>query len=66
MIAKHIPRKKTIKFSFITLASYILDLDRQGEKVSYKAFHNCLSDTLDLALKEIEATQALNQRATRA
>ncbi len=62
MIAKRAPRRRDSKSSFTELARYILDLKNAGQKVDGVRVSNCLSDTELLAIKEIEATQALNRR----
>lgn len=45
------------------LADYIDDKFHDGEKVLYSWHTGCLSDDYDLALKEVQATQALNTRS---
>lgn len=44
-------------------ASYILDLANCGERATSVRITNCFSDSVASAVKEIEATQKLNQRA---
>jgi hypothetical protein len=62
MIAKHIPRdQKTSSFS--KLVEYIRDLRNEGHKVKTEWATNCLGTTIELATKEIIATQALNTKA---
>lgn len=63
MIAKRAPRRKDSQSSYVTLARYLLDERHGGEKLIYYACTNTLMDDSDMAIAEIEATQALNQRA---
>ena len=62
MIAKRAARRKDSNSSFTELARYILDIKNGGKKASAVRLTNCLGDTAKLAIKEIEATQALNRR----
>lgn len=62
MIAKRSNRRNDGKSSFDSLAKYIMDEKRDGEKVELSHVTNCLSDDYGLAVKEIEATQAINKR----
>ena len=68
MLAKHIPKDPKISDSFKGLAQYIADAREEGEKLDGFWMVNCNAgeslDDLDLAILEIEATQALNQRVT--
>lgn len=63
MIAKKSSRRKDSKSSFGTLAKYILREEKNIEKVEYSSITNCGFDSFDLAVKEIEATQARNTRS---
>lgn len=62
MIAKRVQRKKSTS-SFQRLAVYILDTSHQGEKVSCSQVTNCGTDDPELAVLEIQATQAKNRRS---
>lgn len=48
---------------FERLASYVVDRANGGERVVGMQIANCVSEDFAMALKEIEATQALNTRA---
>jgi len=48
---------------FERLASYVVDRPNGGERVVGMRITNCAADDFALAVKEIEATQALNTRA---
>ena len=63
MIAKRAPRRAPHRSRFGRLANYILRAARGGEAVRFARAVNCGFDAIDLAVKEIEATQALNTRA---
>lgn len=65
MIAKRTPRRRDSRSSYPLLANYILaeNEKRPQEKVLYSRCTNTQSQEPALAIKEIEATQALNQRA---
>ncbi|WP_211830980.1 TraI/MobA(P) family conjugative relaxase [Kistimonas asteriae] len=63
MIAKRAPRRTDSKDSFTQLVSYIADEKNQGNKVAEIRITNCASDDLAFATREIEFTQASNQRA---
>lgn len=45
------------------LADYIGDKLHDGEKVLYSWHEGCLSDDYALAIREVQATQALNTRS---
>lgn len=64
MIAKHILRKSG-NGKFRALGRYIADANHQGEKCLMFWHKGCvsLSEDYDLAIAEIEATQAMNTRA---
>ncbi len=49
--------------SWTRLNAYILDVERQGEKVAWERATNCQSDDPGWAVKEILATQARNRRS---
>ena len=63
MIAKRSRSRKDGKSSFAALARYIQDSHSSEERLLYSTSTNCLSDDMDLVIKEIEATQALNTRS---
>lgn len=63
MIAKKAPRRKDNKSSFGALAKYIMRDEKTNEEVEYSRITNCGFDSFDLAVKEIEATQARNTRS---
>jgi len=58
MIIKIPAIKPGTRSSFARLAQYIADAPRDGEKVRFQGFANCVSDSLEDARWEIEATQA--------
>lgn len=60
-IVKRSIRNKTSTSSFKALAKYILDTKHDGEKLDYFRISNCLTPEPYFAIKEIEATQSLNQ-----
>lgn len=62
MIAKRAPRRKDSKSSFSALAKYITRDSNEGE-IEYSKVTNCGFDSVDLATKEIEATQLRNTRS---
>lgn len=62
MIAKRSTRKDG-RSSVRDLMKYLLDTKEQNERVIYSHFSNCLADEPALAMKEIEAVQAMNTRA---
>ena len=63
MIAKKAARRGDGKGSFGTLARYILGEAAGREHVQFAKATNCEFDDVDLAIKEIAATQALNTRS---
>ena len=63
MIAKRAKRRKDGKSSFSKLSDYITR-EGKGEEVAYSKATNCGFDSVELAVKEIEATQARNTRST--
>ena len=65
MIAKRAPRRAGADSSFRRLARYLLREGADGaDHVRYARATNCGFDDIDLAVKAIEATQALNTRTT--
>lgn len=64
MIAKHIPMKVVHKSHFSKLVKYITDNQNKAERVGVVSITNCYSGTVDAAIDEILATQAINTRAT--
>ena len=63
MIAKRAPRRAGADSSFRRLAQYLLrERARDSEYVRWARATNCGFDDLELAVKAIEATQALNTR----
>ena len=65
MIAKRAHRRQDSRSSFSTLAAYITrdgQLGQQGD-IEYSRVSHCGFDTVDLAVREIEATQARNTRS---
>ncbi|NQY75209.1 MAG: relaxase/mobilization nuclease domain-containing protein [Candidatus Margulisbacteria bacterium] len=63
-IVKRSNRNPLSTSSFKTLTNYILDTKHNGEKLDYVSISNCLTSDPYFAIKEIEATQSLNQRTT--
>lgn len=63
MIAKRSMRGVGQGSSFTKLANYMLDKKQDGHKVAAAWTVNCLAPDMGLALKEIEATQAMNRRS---
>ena len=65
MIAKRAHRRKDSQSSFSTLAAYITRDGQAAKKdeIEYSRVSNCGFDTIDLAVREIEATQARNTRS---
>ncbi len=62
MIAKKAPSRKDGKSSFSALGNYITGSNNEEERLIYCHSTNCISDDMDIVMKEIEATQALNSR----
>lgn len=62
MIAKRAERRKDGKSSFSKLASYITR-ESKDEAIAFSSVSNCGFDDIDLAVKEIEATQERNTRS---
>jgi hypothetical protein len=62
VIAKRAARRKDSRSSFQALAAYLLDANHGGTKAAFSQVTNCLAEDPALAVKEIEATQALNRR----
>ncbi|ELU9701944.1 relaxase/mobilization nuclease domain-containing protein [Escherichia coli] len=62
MIAKRAERRKDGKSSFSKLASYITR-ESNEEAIAFSSVSNCGFDDIDLAVKEIEATQKRNTRS---
>lgn len=63
MIAKHVPMRASIKSSLPRLIKYISDEQGKSQRVGDVLITNCQNNTIDWALSEIQATQALNTRA---
>lgn len=63
MIAKKSQRKNNSKSSFKSLVKYMTRDDKEQAEVGEVRITNCGFDDVDLAVKEIEATQALNTRS---
>ena len=65
MIAKRAHRRKDGQSSFSTLAAYITRDGQAAKKdeIEYSRVSHCGFDTIDLAVREIEATQARNTRS---
>lgn len=63
MIAKRAPRRAPHRTSFKRLAAYLLREGQGGERIRFARAVNCGFDDVELAVKEIAATQALNTRA---
>ncbi|NQY74047.1 MAG: hypothetical protein HRT90_04710 [Candidatus Margulisbacteria bacterium] len=61
-IVKRSNRNPLSTSSFKTLTNYILDTKNNGKKLDYVSISNCLTSDQYFAIKEIEATQSLNQR----
>lgn len=64
MIAKRIRRAKSEGSSHSALTYYILDRKNEGKKVRASWQVNCSSDNLDVAIKEVKVTQAMNTRSS--
>lgn len=62
MIAKRASRRKDGKSSFTKLANYITR-ESKDEEIAFSRVSNCGFDSVDLAVKEIEATQGRNTRS---
>jgi hypothetical protein len=62
VIAKRVPRRRDSRASFKALAAYLLDEAHGGAKAALVRVTHCLTEDPSLAVKEIEATQALNRR----
>lgn len=63
MIIRHIPVKAGKKSSFSRLATYITSKLEKHERLGVTRISNCQSQTIEWAIEEIQATQALNRRA---
>ena len=65
MIAKRAHRRKDSQSSFSTLVAYITRDGKAAQKdeIEYSRVSHCGFDTVDLAVREIEATQARNTRS---
>lgn len=63
MIAKKSQRKNNSKSSFKSLVKYMTRDDKEQAEIGEVRITNCGFDDVDLAVKEIEATQALNTRS---
>ena len=55
--------KKAEQILFTRTAEYVMDLSGGGEKVAWYRITNCESDVSGIAIAEVLATQAENQRA---
>ena len=53
---------KGIASNFNKLSDYIMDVKHGGKKVDFERVVNCIVDDREMAVKEILATQSLNQR----
>ncbi len=66
MISTHIPIGNPQNDNFRRLASYIADASNRGEKTLHLWTEGCLAgEDYSLAVDEVRATQACNQRTTR-
>lgn len=63
MIAKKSQRKNNSKSSFKSLVKYMTRDDKEQAEIGEVRITNCGFDDVDLAVKEIETTQALNTRS---
>lgn len=63
MIARKIPMKTVSKSSFVRLANYISDTQNKDHRVSDIRITNCISDSIEWAKQEIQATQNKNTRS---
>ena len=63
MIAKRVERHQDKKSNIRDLAYYILDIKNGGKKVQVSWLRNCQTNKNELAVKEMEATQAMNTRS---
>ncbi|HGU7323854.1 TPA: TraI/MobA(P) family conjugative relaxase [Legionella pneumophila] len=63
MIVRHIPMKVIKKSSFAGLIQYMTNEHGKQERVGEIRVTNCQSNEVDWAIHEVQATQALNQRA---
>jgi len=61
VIAKRVDNKKKTS-SYKRCADYITDQLNDGAKAATVRINHCLTDTYDLAVKEVTATQAINTR----
>jgi len=63
MIAKKVTKKKGTKSDFKNLVGYLMREHKPEESIEYNRISNCGFNTIDLATKEIQATQARNTRS---
>lgn len=63
MIVRHIPMKAIKKSNFSGLIEYMTNEHGKQERVGEIRITNCQSDEVEWAIHEVQATQALNQRA---
>ena len=64
MIARKIPMQTVSKSSFARLANYISDTQNKEHRVGDVRITNCISDNIEWAKQEIQATQNKNTRST--
>lgn len=62
MIAKRSASRLNKQSGYKPLADYLLDVKGKGRKVAFEYSRHCHADETRFAIKEIVATQALNQR----
>ena len=63
MISKRIDRSKNSQGNFSALGNYARDASHKGEKCLFAWHEGCQAESYDIALQEIELTQALNTRS---
>lgn len=63
MIVRHISMKEIRKSSFAGLIQYMTNEQGKQERVGEIRVTNCQNNEVDWAIHEVQATQALNQRA---
>ena len=63
MIIRHIPMKAKSRSSFAGLVRYITHAQNKQERVGKISISHCVSNDLDWAIHEVNATLNQNQRA---
>jgi len=63
MIAKKVTKKKGSKSDLKNLVGYLMRDHQPEQQIQYSRISNCGFDTIGLATKDIQATQARNTRS---